>query len=71
MGVYSVILYINYYFTNIFCLSNPQKITKRKFDTNPICCLITYFGMHKIIFVFMFYIHACAKIHVLNMCDMY
>ena len=32
----------NRYFTNIFCLPNPQKITKGKFETNPIYCLITY-----------------------------
>ena len=48
--------------TNLFCLSNQQKIAKRKFDTNPICCLITYFGMNKAIFVFMVF----TSMHVLN-----
>ena len=54
----------------MFRLLDPQKIAKKENSTNPICCLITYFGMNRIIFVFMFYVHACVRIHVLNMCDM-
>ena len=49
-------------FTNIFCLSNLQKIAKRKFATNSICHVITYFGMNEIIFVFMLF----TSMHVLN-----
>ena len=69
---HGVTIYISCYFTNIFCLPNLQKIIKEKFETNPICCLITYFGMNKVIFrvyVF-FFIHACVKFHILSIRDM-
>ena len=54
-------------FTNLFCLMNQQKITKGKFDTNLIYCLVTYFGMNKPILRVYVFIHACGKVHVLSM----
>ena len=36
---------------------------KKKFDTNLICCLITYFSMNRIIFVFMVFF---LSMHVLD-----
>ena len=45
--------------------------SKKESYTYPICCLITYFSMNRTIFVFMFYVHTCVRIHVLNMCDIY
>ena len=57
----------NCYFTNIFFfVESTENSKKRKSITSSICYLITYFGMNVIIFVLIFFIHACGKFHVLN-----
>ena len=50
-----------------FFYLGTKKITKRKLETNPICCLITYFGMNKAIFRVYVFIHACVRFHILSM----
>ena len=54
-------LYLIAILLTYFVYLNQQKITKRKVEANPICCLVTYFGTNKSIFVFM-----CLSMHTLH-----
>ena len=56
---FGLLLYL--LFTNLFGLLNLQKIAKEN-PTNPVVCLITYFGMNEIISCLCFF----TSIHMMN-----
>ena len=46
-------LYLIAILLTYFVYLNQQKITKKRFEASPICCLVTYFGTNKSIFASM------------------